>query len=91
MQEKDIFMNTVDRMIQDFKEKKEPTKRESKIYFCNLFIETLKNMTKTELAKYMKEIYGDMNEGTIHVVFHSKFLEEKKELWKSKNKKYPMF
>ncbi len=91
MQEKDIFIDAIDKMIQDFEGRQKPTKKESKIYFCNLFIEALKNMTGAELEKHIKEIYGDMNEGRIHVVFCSKFLKEKKEIWKSKNKKYPMF
>lgn len=91
MQKNDIFMSAIDKMIQNFNGKQKPTKKEGKIYFCNLFIEALKNMTAKELEEHIKEIYGDMNEGTVHVIFYSKFLEEKKGLWKSKNKKYRMF
>lgn len=91
MTKNDIIMNVVDKMLQDFDGKQKVTKKESKIYFCNLFIEKLKNMTGEELEKHIQEIYGDMNQSTIHFVFSSKFLEERKKLWKAKNKKYFMF
>lgn len=91
MKEQDIIMDAIDETIREYYDKKDKTKKDGKVYFCHVLTKILQSMTGEQLEKFVKEMYGDMNDATIHLVFYSKFLEERKEVWKSKNKKYIMF
>ena len=84
MTKNDIIMNVVDKMLQDFDGKQKVTKKESKIYFCNLFIEKLKKKYPTYKMGYFKGYFMNLEKkkGILDGCFsHYRQYKEEEGVW----------